>query len=247
MRFYLGTHVITWLWKKPGIHYFITDRQLRKRKSLFPAFEEWGLDSGGFTELSTFGAWQTTPQEYAKRVRRYNDEIGKLAIASIQDWMCEPFITAKTGKTIAYHQERTVDSYIELMTIDNELPWIPILQGWELDDYLRHIEMYNRRGIPLDDKPLVGVGSVCRRQHTDQIKQVFTALKPLIPNMHGFGVKTQALKKYANMLTSSDSMAWSYAGRYSHIEGHTHKNCANCYDFAAIYYDKIQGILKEQI
>ncbi len=34
---------------------------------------------------------------------RYRDEIGCLLWAAPQDWMCEPWITAKTGLTVAEH------------------------------------------------------------------------------------------------------------------------------------------------
>ncbi len=34
---------------------------------------------------------------------RYRDEIGCLLWAAPHDWMCEPWITAKTGLTVAEH------------------------------------------------------------------------------------------------------------------------------------------------
>ena len=41
-----------------------------------------------------------------------------------------------------------------------------MLQGWELADYLEHIEMYRAAGVDLTEIERVGVGSVCRRQST---------------------------------------------------------------------------------
>jgi integrase len=58
-----------------------------QRRRLPRARCRWALDSGGFTELSLFGRWQTTPAAYAAAVARYTDQIGKLAWASPQDWM----------------------------------------------------------------------------------------------------------------------------------------------------------------
>jgi hypothetical protein len=55
------------------------------------------LDSGGFTELRLHGGWRTTAAEYVTVVRRYRDQIGCLEWAAPQDWMCEPFMLAKTG------------------------------------------------------------------------------------------------------------------------------------------------------
>ena len=61
---------------------------------------------------------------YAEAVRRYRDEIGQLAFASQQDWMCEPFMLQKTGLTIEEHQRRTVNNFLELQSIAPDLPWL---------------------------------------------------------------------------------------------------------------------------
>ncbi|MFG2864697.1 hypothetical protein [Streptomyces sioyaensis] len=82
--------------------------------------------------------------------------------------MCEPQILAKTGQTVYDHQCRTVASYLNLMWHDDELPWMPVLQGWTLDDYLRCVDMYASMGVDLTLEPLVGLGSVCRRQSTKE-------------------------------------------------------------------------------
>ena len=69
-------------------------------------------------------------------VRRYRDEIGRLEWAAPIDWMCEPFMLAKTGLAIAVHQAHTVANYLELRSLVPELPFVPVLQGWSRDDYL---------------------------------------------------------------------------------------------------------------
>ena len=98
MRFFLGTHRPNWL-AHTTAPLFVSDHTLRAYKTLPIAKAAWALDSGGFTELSQHGTWATgpTPRVYADRVRRYRDEIGGLAWAAPQDWMCEPFITERTG------------------------------------------------------------------------------------------------------------------------------------------------------
>jgi len=52
------------------------------------------------------------------------------------DWMSEPIMLAKTGLTVAVHQARTVANYLALRDLAPDLPFIPVLQGWRLDDYL---------------------------------------------------------------------------------------------------------------
>lgn len=133
------------------------------RRSLPVALGNWGLDSGGFSELSMYGEWRTSPGQYAGEAQRYREQIGGMDFAAIQDWMCEPFILAKTGKTVLEHQERSVQSYLDLKALAPELPWVPVLQGWKIPDYLDHAAIYQRAGVDLGSLPRVGVGSVCRR------------------------------------------------------------------------------------
>lgn len=59
--FRLGTHQLGWLWRVE-IPLFISDRQLRRYRSLRPATTgTWVLDSGAFTELQLHGSWARGP------------------------------------------------------------------------------------------------------------------------------------------------------------------------------------------
>jgi hypothetical protein len=129
--FFVGTHHPGWL-GTASMPLFVSDRRLRGYKTLPRATSTWALDSGGFTELSRYGTWGhgPAPGQYAARIRRYRDEIGHLAWAAPQDWMCEPAITARTGLTVAGHQQRTIDSVLRLRDLDPGLSVIPVLQGW---------------------------------------------------------------------------------------------------------------------
>lgn len=236
MKFYLGSHRPNWLGTS-DVPLFVSHRQLlggnRPRKSLPVAKGPWALDSGAFTELKDFGGWRTTPEAYTAAVTRYRDEVGQLAWAAPQDWMCEPKMLAKTGLSVAEHQARTVGNYVDLRATG--LPVIPVLQGWTGADYDRCFDFYERAGVDLTAEPLVGLGSVCRRQSTSAIEAIVAHLHVRGVKLHGFGVKTDGLRRYAWALTSADSMAWSYAGRRrGRRPGHEHraKNCANCLPWA---------------
>lgn len=239
MIFYLGTHVVNWLWaKEDRIPFFVSDTTLRKYKNLKPAKFIWALDSGGYSELHKHGKWTICPHEYAARVDRYATEIGKLQFAAIQDWMCEESVRKKTGKSIKYHQDKTIESFLLLTRIAPHLPWLPVLQGQSLEDYLNHYQMYRNIGYTGN---LFGLGSVCRRASSAEIVELVIILHSLGLEIHGFGVKTTALDKIANNLATADSMAWSYAARYSPPHTKlctTHKNCANCYFYAKYWYRK---------
>lgn len=230
--FYLGTHHPDWLalskWPL-----FVSHRRMAKRRGLPRAACRWALDSGGFTELKMFGRWQTTPRAYMAAAKRYRDEIGLLDWAAPQDWMCEPFMLARTGKSISQHQALTVQSYLELRALAPDLPFAPVLQGWTLADYHRCIDMYERGGVDLWACPIVGLGSVCRRQSTVEIGAIVDSLAGVGLMLHGFGVKMSGLSRYSACLVSADSMAWSYAARREDpLPGHAHKNCANCREYA---------------
>ena len=143
------------------------------------------------------------------------DGVGNMEWASIQDWMCEPIITQKTGKTIKEHQSLSVQSYLDLVSIAPEIPWAPVLQGQSPDSYVEHIGMYVDAGVNLWSAPACGVGSVCRRQAMDEAVEIFRRLHDEwgLKNLHGFGVKKQGLRRAHQYLKSADSMAWSFAGR----------------------------------
>lgn len=198
---------------------------------------EWALDSGGFTELSLFGGWQTTAATYARDVHRYQSEIGSLAWAAPQDWMCEPFIIQKTGLTVEEHQRRTVGNFIDLRSTG--IPVIPVVQGYTLADYDRCLDLYDKAGVKLSDEALVGLGSVCRRQATDEIGQVCLLMHDAgITRLHGFGCKAGAIRRYGHLLTSADSMAWSFGGRRDGTCAFKSK-CAHCLHYALQWRDKV--------
>lgn len=244
--FFLGVHRPHWLWDEDfrGVPLFVSHRTLRTRRGPFPrAVTSWALDSGGFSELDGNGRWNTTAEEYVVAARRYMSEIGGLVWASPQDWMCEPWIIAKTGKSVREHQRLTIENGIRLRQMAPDVPFIYVVQGWELDDYEACVDMYAELGVDLATEPIVGIGSVCRRQSTDDIGQIFAAMRARGINTHGFGVKSGGLKRYGSQLESADSMAWSYrarmaardratAGLAGSVQGCEKTNCANCKHFA---------------
>lgn len=127
---------------------------------------------------------------------------------------------------------------------DGESPFMPVLQGWTVDDYLRCMDLYNTAGIDLEAFPLVGVGSVCRRQATGEIGMIFQSiLKHQDLLIHGFGVKLKGLQEYGHLLNSADSMAWSFGARNEPpMPGCTHKACNNCIKYAMWWRSKVDRI-----
>jgi hypothetical protein len=211
VRFFVGLHQ-----PNDAQHFdaaFISVNRLRKRKSAF-VVGDWILDSGAFTEISTHGRYRESVREYAEQIRRWKS-CGNLLAAVTQDYMCEAWILAKTGLTVADHQRMTIERYDALVAEDTGVPILPALQGWHPHEYVDHIRQYGDR---LPHGAWVGVGGVCKRQgNIASIGAVLMAIHRERPDLrlHGFGVKTTALQSglIQQMLYTADSMAWSFAAR----------------------------------
>lgn len=210
----------------PGLHHpadaahfpraCLSVRTLMKRRKPIPCPDVL-LDSGAFTELSINGEFHMSVAKYAAVIRRLA-EIIAITAAVTQDFMCEPFMIAKTGLTIADHQRLTIERYDALLAEQLPVSIMPVLQGYDPADYQRHVVAYGSRLAP---NAWVGVGSVCKRNGApEKIVGVLSAIHALRPDLrlHGFGVKLTALAHSGvrHMLFSADSMAWSYRAR---IEG----------------------------
>jgi hypothetical protein len=233
-RFYLGTHRASWL-LRTDVPLFVSAVQLRGRRTFPRARGPWALDSGGFSELQLHGRWTVDARTYAAEVRRWAAEIGMPDFAAIQDWMCEPFMLARTGLDVAEHQRRTIASFLELRELAPEIPWMPVVQGWAAPNYLDHVDAYERAGVDLRQLPIVGVGSVCRRQATPTASRIISAVASEGIRIHAFGVKGEGLESFGCWVTSADSMAWSFVARRRPVlmDGCTgHINCANCLRWA---------------
>lgn len=211
MRFFTGLHQ-----PSDAKHFdaaFVSVNRIRNRKSIF-VVGDWIMDSGAFTEISTHGEYRHEVSEYACQIVRWKNN-GNLLAAISQDYMCEPFILAKTGMTVEEHQQKTIARYDELLRYETGVYIMPVLQGFAPSDYVRHIRMYGWR---LTQGAWVGVGSICKRNsNIAAIEQVLLAIHHCRPDLklHGFGLKSTALSSglVQELLWTADSMAWSYAAR----------------------------------
>lgn len=241
--FYLGVHRGRWLedHRFHGVPLFLTYNllsQYRRHGDAFPKgiATDWALDSGAYTEITTYGEWRDDPDTFGGRVYRFLGDVGRPPdFVAPQDWPCEPAALAASGLTVRDHQELTIDSYLWCIREFPHAPWMPVIQGWTVPQYLDHMEMYRAAGVDLAAEPRVGLGSVCRRDSTAAIAAVVHALWSRGIRLHGFGVKRDGLAAVGHMLASADSMAWSATARRSRIKlpACTHPGpCNNCPDYA---------------
>jgi hypothetical protein len=220
IKFYVGLH------QPADAQHFdlacISINRLRRRKKQVPCGDVL-VDSGAFTEISKYGLYRHSVEEYAAELHRlHSTGVVQIAAAVAQDFMCEPFILAKTGLTIADHQRLTIERYDALLAelgrlFNGKVPFhvMPVLQGFAPADYTNHVRMYGDR---LKPGMWVGVGSVCKRQGDPRsiiaVLQAIYAVRPDLA-LHGFGVKKTSLlhSGVRELLSTADSMAWSYAAR----------------------------------
>lgn len=186
----------------------ISINRLINRKSSFPV-QEWILDSGAFTRISS-GIGHLSVDRYAAQIIRWSDN-GTLVAAVTQDYMCENFILDITGKSVKEHQNLTVERYDNLIkALENHDTYLmPVLQGYTIPEYLDCLELYGDR---LKLGSWVGVGSICKRNsNAGSIEGILLAIKSVRPDLklHGFGIKRSALKSSLvwDLLHSADSQA----------------------------------------
>lgn len=238
MKLYVGVDVS--MSQRPelaGIPRCVSRNRYAKRRTITRANGPTLIDSGAFTMLKDHGRWTITVAEYVAEIRRIVAALGPENVVGVaaMDLMCEEIVieggqtkdgrfvgsrqflglpaTATLDDCIHEHQRLTVANYLELVRIAPDLPIFPVIQGNTLAQYLRCIAMYVAAGVDLTSLPLVGLGSVCRRQASAEIDLIVTTIEAMGIPLHGFGVKAEGIDAYGPLLASADSQAWSYAAR----------------------------------
>lgn len=219
---------------------FVSVNRVRARQKPIGA-GSWIMDSGAFTELSTHGHYRHSVEEYAAVINRWEND-PSLVSAVAQDYMCEPWIVAKTGLSVSEHQRLTIERYDALVALVRGVYVMPVLQGYTPQEYVEHVRQYGSR---LGLGSYVGVGSVCKRNgDPGAIEAVLSAIKRERPDLrlHGFGLKTTSLASadIRDLLYSADSMAWSFAARK---QGRN----ANDWKEAAGFVSKIDGMTPRRL
>lgn len=232
--FYTGMHI-------PGLcryldKAFVSVNVLKYRKKYIQC-PDWIMDSGAFTEISRYGRYRDTPESYYREAKRWF--YPGLRAWVTQDYMCEPFILRITGMSVEDHQRLTIERYDELRSFRPSVYLMPVLQGYNPAEYVKHLKQYGER---LSEGAWIGVGSVCKRNNSPyDVYRILRCIKDDRPDLrlHGFGLKITALadRRVISLLHTADSMAWSYAAR---VEGRN----ANGIDEAQAYTARIKSLIR---
>lgn len=222
--FYLGAPKASWLWRfrKPtGRRLFVSYSSLKDTVNFHPALQRWGGDSSAFTCVYNYGCFPFEPPAYAGTMERAQREIGMLDFACVMDWMCEDFVMARTGPwasrdtAVRTHQERTVNSYIELLSIAPGVPWAVTLQGYTRDEYMRCLDMYVDRGIDPRAASRVVMGSMCKRKNTVVAANILIEFEAMGLPVHALGFASEGFARIRGLVTSGDSQACGDGARHS--------------------------------
>lgn len=168
------------------------------------------IDSGGYSLMLAEGE-HDWPDEYLDYLERVDADL-----FAIQDYPCEPEILKKYDRTVQYQQELTVEAACHVLTwaedrgIDAEP--LTVVQGWEPREYAHHVDRLREEGALTE---YVGIGSVCRRGATEEIREIIRTVDRATPpgtKLHAFGVKADLLQyeDVRQALASADSTAYDF-------------------------------------
>jgi len=186
------------------------------------------IDSGGYSFMLGKGEYGTTDRKYLEFVEKHQSKL-----FALRDYPCEPDVLEENGRTVRDHLEATTRKHRNLLGLlpefDIQAQPVSVIQGWELEDYLEHLEMLKQHDLLTD---YVAVGSVCRRNQDEKIQRIINEIHKRIGDrkLHAFGVKSNILR-FSDMrekMDSADSNAFDMAARYSDnkVDGRGFQNCA---------------------
>ena len=171
------------------------------------------IDCGGYSFMRNHDTleYPNTVEDYCRWVKDRENQISQYAWRDIPG---EPQLRERHGTTIEEHQELTTQMHIQCKNWHEDLAIdaqpVAVIQGWDPEDYLSHLDDLQDHGLA--DTGYLGIGSVCNRGDTQQIRDLITTIRSEVPDgtlLHAFGIKTDVLQYpgAVEALDSSDSLA----------------------------------------
>lgn len=181
-------------------------------------------DCGGFVASRIWGDYKYSPAQYVDWLNRF--PVGILKWAATMDYCCELPLTLGQQKAVVERQTKTtLNAWLFWQEYRGVgWAWIPTIQGWEVEDYIRHAQElkplieqmqahYQAAGNP---HFRVGIGTLCARASTRMIQNVVLAVQHELPEVkfHLWGVKLSFLRSRIHIpsIVSFDSAAWDRGG-----------------------------------
>lgn len=180
-------------------------------------------DCGGFVATFRWGDYRYNPQQYVDWLQTFSP-----VWAATMDYCCEDEITSGNAGIVKERQNKTTRMAYLFWTKYRQVSWewVPTIQGWNPEDYERHAldlaplifkmkDYYESRSRYSGKLSYfrVGVGTLCRRASSAQIREIVHTVARVLPDVqfHLWGVKLGALKDRVSLplqVVSVDSAAW---------------------------------------
>ncbi len=203
------------------------------------------IDSGGFPSSFIHNGYNRLDHEYLHFVRKV-----RAGYFVLRDYPCEPQILKKFNVTAKDQIHRTLEHHLKLLELSEcmgiKAKPIPVIQGWEIDDYLYCIELFREHGLIRD---YIAIGSTCRRHQVKTTQQIILTVRSELPGkvkLHAFGVKLSVLDDKAvwDALYSADTSAWDFIARWKNLK--TSDNTFQLsYNLALDYLAKIEMLRRK--
>lgn len=179
-------------------------------------------DCGGFVATKKWnGNYIYTPEQYVARLRTWIPDW-----AAMMDYCCENEITTGNPGIVRKRQEQTTEMAHHFWNMYRSEPWawVPTIQGWEVEDYKRHVremkpliremQAYYLQRDGVSSEFRVGIGTLCARASAEMIRKVVIMVASELPGvpLHLWGVKLSVLQmpiSIPQQVVSVDSGAWN--------------------------------------
>jgi hypothetical protein len=257
MRFYFTVHPsdLTRGRLLPGTHGLLVasslwrNGRLRVRRPPAGVLASLALDSGGFTAARKWGEYPWSVADYARWARILVAERPVDWVATM-DYACEPGVNRQTWATNRQRIAATVAQARRCLDAAPALPWLPVVQGYTVEDYAACIAHYQTAGIPL---AYAGLGTMCGRP-VREARRILRTLGLWYPQIrwHVFGLHLGVLRDdlAAAAVASWDSYAWNWGKGAKHDACRLHRLAGEtwsgyCARLAADYQQRI-AVLQDQ-
>ena len=182
------------------------------------------VDSGGFQFFTRFNEYPYDINKYLFDISIYLNHVRHFAS---MDYPCKPEIVKKRDSSVDEHVQKTVELAVRMHEKMRTHPhlrsrFVPVIQGWRLDDYLHCCELYENIGMTAE-YDYFALGSLCRRHREKEICRIVRAVKRKLGKdirLHAFGTKISVLqhKSFLSSVYSADTSAWSFEAMYTETE-----------------------------
>ena len=206
------------------------------------------LDSAGYVALSEYKGFPWTVDQY-------------LDLCAAAPWKWFASMDMCVEPQIARHETAILDRISGTVRLNLEClngaerrgisdRFVPVIQGWSGQHYLRCLD---RMAWIIEGRPLVGIGSMCRRNVEGQygILQIVDALDRAMPRdvrFHLFGIKSDGMEELRGhpRIASFDSQAYGTAARRDALRTGRSKTNAFLADVMEDWHRKQTGRLAKR-